>query len=269
MKNLKGYIIIFCLAVVYIMAVVAYCTGLFHDDSDAILLGSADDQMSTLVPPTKVNWNLPTLHHAYDAPKAAERTTPSAAHTGNTNPLPTYSGKTVQSYGGGAALAVGNDIATANPAANGLAVAPVNVPMVNMNVSFATRPNVANKENRVLADNVQKRMATAGSSVGVNPYKAPPTIESIWQKWLEEFYKATGNAEGDFTGLQDWWNATYGGTGGWDPGAYDPFEDWANPAGPPTPPGPPGVPVGNGVMVLLLAAGAYILIRKRNVQLSK
>lgn len=77
-----------------------------------------------------------------------------------------------------------------------------------------------------------------------------PTGESVWSKWLNDYYNETGN--NDLSDLESWWNGKYG-NNGYTPDIFTDFQNWATP-----------VTDGAGCLIaFVLCYGIYIRYKRR------
>lgn len=213
-----------------------------------------------------------TVAHTFSAPqvyKPSSVVTSAARETGaGVTPLPTYAGSKMQSYGASVYAPMPSTIvAPAVPMATQTAPIPsVHVSPLAYRTTAVQSTHMAPRRNRMLTAGRAEVLgnyvgtttdgnAAGGSYAPSGPVKAPGSITNTWQGWLDEYY-GTGYAEGDISGLQAWWDDTYGNSGIYPQSAWDDFYKHVLST---------LAPIEDGWLLLLVFASIYVLIRKRKI----
>ncbi len=239
MKKTTSYIIIL-FVMAYVIGLVVYWMGALQEERHNPIYSTSSPQ-PTVLPSTSTSWELPTLLH----PNATVATPQSAPRTANPAPrtpqsdLPTYSGRSMQSYGGG--MENGSGLTTA--------------PQVRIRYSVENdapmyhSPIIA-QNNRVLAPHVAApTQADVASRAASGPRKSGG-IQATWDEWWNNYTSDKGVT--DDSKFDEWWGEQWGNPnhnpGGLKDSVYDHFF---------------GAPISDGIPCLLLLAVAYIIYRKR------
>lgn len=202
--------------------------------------------------------------------KPATTSMPVVRGNSSTYSLPTYSGSSMRSYGASGVSSMAGATVVSTSASP---MADVSLPTVTASPlayrTTAVRPTqVAPQKNRMLAQGRAQAMSNysgsssdggGGSRATSGPMKAPGVFDpeegvGTWDTWLSEYYTKTGKAEGDLSGLQAWWNSTYGGSG-YGPDIWTGFLAWAE--------SQYSFPLSDGICVLLILLAGYVVYKKR------